>query len=106
MISGRVDDADRVMYLRNYPNQFNRTIAEVYSLHGYFLWSLLDNFGWADGYTNRFGIHYIDFTTQRRIPKLSATWYSEVIRNNRLADRYEGYTSSTDLFKNVIYTNR
>lgn len=82
--NGRVDDADRVMYLRNYLGQFNRAIAEGYPLHGYFLWSLLDNFEWADGYGKRFGIHYVDFATQRRTPKLSAAWYREVIRQNRL----------------------
>ena len=55
---------------------------EGYPLKGYFLWSLMDNFEWADGYTKRFGIHYVDFTTQQRIPKLSAAWYREVIKRN------------------------
>jgi beta-glucosidase len=82
--NGRVDDADRVMYLRNYVGQFRRAVAEGYPLKGYFLWSLMDNFEWADGYSKRFGIHYVDFATQRRIPKLSAAWYKEVIRQNRL----------------------
>jgi len=84
MTNGRVDDADRVMYLRNYVGQFRRAVAEGYPLKGYFLWSLMDNFEWADGYTKRFGIHYTDFATQRRIPKLSAAWYKEVIRRNRI----------------------
>jgi beta-glucosidase len=84
MTDGRVDDADRVMYLRNYLGQFHRAIAEGYPLHGYFLWSLLDNFEWADGYGKRFGIHHVDFATQKRTPKLSAAWYREVIRQNRL----------------------
>jgi beta-glucosidase len=51
---------------------------------GYFLWSLMDNFEWADGYTNRFGLHYVDYTTQRRMPKLSAAFYREVIAANRV----------------------
>ena len=80
--AGRVDDADRVMYLRNYLGQFRRAAAEGYPLEGYFLWSLMDNFEWADGYTKRFGIHYVDFATQRRSPKLSAAWYKELIRRN------------------------
>lgn len=84
VVDGRVDDADRVMYLRNYLSQFDRAIAEGYPLHGYFLWSLLDNFEWADGYGKRFGIHHVDFATQKRTPKLSAAWYREVIRQNRL----------------------
>jgi beta-glucosidase len=82
--NGRIDDADRVMYLRNYLGQFHRAVAEGYPLKGYFLWSLMDNFEWADGYTKRFGIHYTDFKTQKRIPKLSAAWYREVIRQSRL----------------------
>jgi beta-glucosidase len=82
--NGRIDDADRVMYLRNYVGQFHRAVQEGYPLRGYFLWSLMDNFEWADGYTKRFGIHYTDFATQRRIPKLSAAWYKEVIRRNEI----------------------
>lgn len=77
--NGRIDDADRVMYLRNYVTQLHRAVAEGYPLKGYFLWSLLDNFEWADGYSKRFGIHYVDFKTQQRTPKLSAAWYKEVI---------------------------
>jgi beta-glucosidase len=84
VINGRIDDADRVMYLRNYVGQFRRAVAEGYPLKGYFLWSLMDNFEWADGYSKRFGIHYVDFATQKRIPKLSAAWYKEVIARNRL----------------------
>jgi beta-glucosidase len=84
VVNGRIDDADRVMYLRNYVGPFPRAVAESYPLKGYFLWSLMDNFEWADGYGKRFGIHYVDFATQKRIPKLSAAWYKEVIRRNRL----------------------
>jgi beta-glucosidase len=84
IVHGRIDDADRIMYLRNYIGQFHRAVAEGYPLRGYFLWSLMDNFEWADGYTKRFGIHYTDFATQRRIPKLSAAWYKEVIRRNEV----------------------
>ena len=84
LVNGRIDDPDRVMYLRNYFGQFHRAIAEGYPLRGYFLWSLMDNFEWADGYTKRFGLHYVDFATQRRTPKLSAAWYREVIRQHRI----------------------
>jgi beta-glucosidase len=82
--AGGVDDADRVMYLRNYLSQFHRATAEGYPLDGYFLWSLMDNFEWADGYGKRFGIHHVDFATQKRTPKLSARWYKELIRRNAL----------------------
>ncbi|MDF0488442.1 GH1 family beta-glucosidase [Sphingomonas sp. H39-1-10] len=82
--NGQVLDPDRVMYLRNCLTHFRRATAEGYPLKGYFVWSLLDNFEWADGYTNRFGIHYVDFETQKRTPKLSAHWYKELIRRNAL----------------------
>jgi beta-glucosidase len=72
------------MYLRSYLGQLHRATAEGYPVKGYFLWSLMDNFEWADGYTKRFGIHYVDFATQKRIPKLSAAWYKELIARNRL----------------------
>jgi beta-glucosidase len=81
---GRIDDADRIMYLRNYIGQLQRATGEGYPLKGYFLWSLMDNFEWADGYGKRFGIHYVDFQTQKRTPKLSAAWYRELIRRNEL----------------------
>ena len=54
-------------------------------LRGYFAWSLMDNFEWAWGYTKRFGLVYVDYATQRRIPKASARWYAEVIRRSGLA---------------------
>jgi len=80
--AGRVDDIDRVMYLRNHLTHLHRATAEGYPVKGYFLWSLLDNFEWADGYSKRFGIHYVDFKTQKRTPKLSAEWYREVVAWN------------------------
>ncbi|MES2444768.1 MAG: GH1 family beta-glucosidase [Pseudomonadota bacterium] len=82
LVAGRVDDSDRVMYLRNYLTHLHRAAAEDYPVAGYFLWSLMDNFEWADGYGKRFGIHYVDFATQQRIPKLSAHWYRELIKRN------------------------
>ena len=80
--NGHIEDTDRVMYLRNHLTHLHRAASEGYPIKGYFLWSLLDNFEWADGYSKRFGIHYVDFKTQRRTPKLSAEWYREVIQRN------------------------
>jgi beta-glucosidase len=80
--AGRVDDTDRLMYLRNHLTQLHRAVAEGYPVKGYFLWSLMDNFEWADGYSKRFGLHYVDFKTQKRTPKLSAEWYRTVIAQN------------------------
>ncbi len=79
---GRVDDVDRVMYLRNHLTQLHRAVKEEYPVKGYFLWSLMDNFEWADGYSKRFGIHYVDFKTLKRTPKLSAEWYKTTIAKN------------------------
>jgi beta-glucosidase len=82
---GKVYDTDRVMYLRNYLTQLQRAVSEGVPVKGYFLWSLMDNFEWADGYTNRFGLHYVDYETQQRTPKLSAAFYREVIATNAVA---------------------
>lgn len=82
---GQVYDSDRVMYLRNYLTQLHRAVSEGVPVRGYFLWSLLDNYEWADGYAYRFGIHYVDFATQKRTPKMSAHFYKEVIARNGLA---------------------
>jgi beta-glucosidase len=82
---GHVWDTDRVMFLRNYLTQLQRAVAEGVPVKGYFLWSLLDNYEWADGYEKRFGITYVDFKTEKRTPKLSSYFYKEVIRRNALA---------------------
>jgi beta-glucosidase len=79
---GRVNDTDRLMYLRNHIGHLQRAAAEGYPIKGYFLWSLLDNFEWYFGYSKRFGIHYVDFETQVRTPKLSAKYYKAVIAAN------------------------
>ena len=79
---GHILDSDRVMYLRNYLGQLQRGIAEGVPVKGYFLWSLLDNFEWASGYSLRFGITYVNYQTQKRIPKLSYDFYREVIAKN------------------------
>jgi beta-glucosidase len=79
---GKIHDLDRVMYLRNYLGQLQRATAEGVPVHGYFLWSLLDNFEWADGYSTRFGLVHVDYATQKRTPKLSASFYREVIARN------------------------
>jgi len=83
--TGQIMDIDRVMYLRNHLTQLQRVTAEGIPVKGYFLWSLLDNFVWADGYGKRFGLVYVDFASQKRTPKLSAKFYTNVISNNRIS---------------------
>lgn len=79
---GHVYDSDRVMFLRNYLAQLQRATADGIPVKGYFLWSPMDNFEWADGYSLRFGLIHVDYATQKRTPKLSAAFYREVIARN------------------------
>ena len=77
---GVVHDPERVRYLHQHLSAAARAIEDGANLAGYFVWSLLDNFEWGWGYQKRFGIIYVDFGTQRRIPKTSARFYADVIR--------------------------
>lgn len=82
---GVVYDSDRIMFLRNYLSMLKRATDEGVPVRGYFHWSAFDNFEWTSGYATRFGLIRVDFATQKRIPKLSAAFYAEVIRRNALA---------------------
>lgn len=81
---GQIYDMDRVMFLRQYLRSAQRAVREGYPLKGYFVWSLLDNFEWVFGYTKRFGIIYVNYTTQQRTPKMSGKFYREVIARNQV----------------------
>jgi beta-glucosidase len=81
---GTVHDPDRVSYLADHLRACHEALAQGVDLRGYFVWSLLDNFEWSEGYSKRFGLIYVDYATQRRILKDSARWYSDVIRRNGL----------------------
>jgi beta-glucosidase len=81
---GRVRDARRTAYLHSHLAACHRAIKAGVPLAGYFQWSLMDNFEWAEGYRQRFGMVYVDYETQRRIPKDSAHWYAGVARANAL----------------------
>lgn len=82
--NGEVEDIDRVFYLREHFHHLSRGIKAGNPVKGYFLWSLLDNFEWAEGYAKRFGIIYVDYKTQKRIPKLSAQFYRDVIAGGNI----------------------
>ncbi|WP_433687299.1 GH1 family beta-glucosidase [Micromonospora carbonacea] len=82
--AGRVADADRIAYLDGHLRAVHAAIGRGVDLRGYLVWSLLDNFEWAEGYRKRFGIVHVDYLTQRRTPKASARWYQEVISRNGL----------------------
>jgi beta-glucosidase len=79
---GRVHDPRRVNYLREHLTAVRQAMAEGADVRGYFVWSLLDNFEWAKGYSKRFGVVYVDYPTQQRIIKDSGEWYSRVIARN------------------------
>jgi beta-glucosidase len=81
---GNVYDLDRIMFLRNYLTQLQRATSEGVPVRGYFLWSLMDNFEWIFGFEKRFGLYHVDFKTQRRIPKLSVSFYRDVISRNAI----------------------
>jgi beta-glucosidase len=81
---GAVRDPERVSYLDRHLRAAARALEAGVDLRGYFAWSLLDNFEWAEGYAKRFGIVYVDFETLARIPKDSARWYAGVIARNGL----------------------
>jgi beta-glucosidase len=74
-----VNDTDRVGYLAAHFAAAADALAGGVDLRGYYVWSLLDNFEWAYGYLARFGLVYVDYRTQDRIPKASARWYADLI---------------------------
>jgi beta-glucosidase len=81
---GTVDDPLRVEYLQGHLAALQTAIAAGVDVRGYFVWTLLDNFEWAEGFAKRFGIVHVDFATQARTPKTSAGWLGRVARANAL----------------------
>jgi beta-glucosidase len=80
---GTVHDADRIAYLRGHLQAAHAALAAGSALRGYFVWSLLDNFEWAEGYSRRFGIVHVDYATLARTPKASFHWLADQIRRQR-----------------------
>jgi beta-glucosidase/6-phospho-beta-glucosidase/beta-galactosidase len=85
VVDGEVNDGARVDFLRKYLGACHSAIDDGVNLAGYFVWSFLDNFEWAEGYRMRFGITYVDFATQVRTLKASAHMYAGVIERNGLS---------------------
>jgi beta-glucosidase len=84
---GRVHDPERTAYLESHIAAVSRAIADGAPVKGYFVWSLLDNFEWAHGYSKRFGIVYVDYPTLERVPKDSFYWYRDFIASRPRAPR-------------------
>ncbi|MER7187273.1 GH1 family beta-glucosidase [Streptomyces hyaluromycini] len=78
-----VDDQDRIAYLDGHVRALHRAVEAGVDVRGYFVWSLLDNFEWAEGYERRFGLVHVDYATQVRTPKSSYAWYRDVLRAQR-----------------------
>jgi beta-glucosidase len=81
---GSVPDPKRISYIERHLEAAHRAIAAGVPLRGYFAWSLMDNFEWSLGYSKRFGLVHVDYSTLKRTPKTSAIWYRDVIANNGL----------------------
>lgn len=82
--NGVIEDARRIRYLETHLERAAQAISAGVPLAGYFAWSLLDNFEWGRGYAQRFGLIWVDYATQHRIPKASAHWYRDFITKNRV----------------------
>lgn len=81
---GHIDDQGRIAFFRDHLAAAHRAIADGVNLESFHVWSLMDNFEWQEGYDERWGLIYVDYPTQRRIPKRSAHWYSGVIAANEV----------------------
>jgi len=80
-IDGRVNDFDRLSYYQHHLTAVDNAIVQGVNIQGYFAWSLMDNFEWAEGYLKRFGIVYVDYASQTRTIKASGQAYSDLIRS-------------------------
>ena len=81
--AGAVIDTGRVQFLRAYIGAMNAAASSGVDVRGYFIWSILDNFEWESGFSNRFGLTYVDYPSLRRIPKSSFRWYADLIKTVR-----------------------
>ncbi len=83
VVNGTLEDPRRVDYLQSHLGALARAVADGVDVRRYFAWSMLDNFEWEHGYSKRFGLVYVDYATQRRVPKRSALWYRDFIASAR-----------------------
>jgi beta-glucosidase len=80
---GTVDDQPRISYLDGHIRAVADAIMAGVDVRGYLVWTLMDNFEWAEGYDQRFGLVHVDFDSQRRTPKASFAWYRDMIATHR-----------------------
>ena len=84
---GQIEDPERIRYVQEHLGAVAQAIAGGVDVRGYYYWSLLDNFEWAEGYAKRFGLVYIDYPTQRRTPKASYAWFRDLLATRASAAR-------------------
>ncbi|XVF04154.1 hypothetical protein REPUB_Repub05bG0057700 [Reevesia pubescens] len=89
-------DIDRIKFHKGYLSALARAIRNGADVRGYFLWSLMDNFEWAGGYSSMFGLYYIDRQTMKRMPKLSAIWYEDFLANRSRGSNREGFKNGKE----------
>jgi len=80
---GGCDDRLRLGYLQSHLGQLSQMVASGLDIRGYYVWSLLDNFEWAHGYTQRFGVVHVDYATQQRTAKASARWLQQLMNSSQ-----------------------
>lgn len=85
-LDGAVHDSQRIDFMQRYLGELEKAIDDGADIRGYFHWSIMDNFEWAEGYRQRFGLVHVDYETQARTPKDSAYWYREFIRLQSIVD--------------------
>ncbi len=93
--TGRINDTDRIEYLNSHLQSIETAISEGVDVRGYMAWSLLDNFEWTAGYSKRFGLAYVDYGSQRRIPKESFHWYRAFIEQSRRQTAEAGHRTNS-----------
>jgi len=81
-LDGKVHDPQRIDFLHRYLKEFKRANEDGVLIKGYFVWSLMDNFEWSEGYNERFGLIHIDYETEKRTIKDSGYWYKTIIDSN------------------------
>jgi len=81
LVEGKIIDADRIAYFQQYLGQVLKAKNEGINIRGYLVWSLMDNFEWAEGYRARFGLVHVDFDSQRRTMKESGKWFARFLKN-------------------------
>ena len=86
LVDGQVEDGARIAFLREHLTAMHRAITAGANVRGYYMWSLLDNFSWVNGYKKRYGFLHVDRATLARTPKKSARWFRDVATANALPD--------------------